>query len=56
MRQSKQRLRIGACLVLAAGVLLSEPLETPAFAQGAESADRMIVMREGEHSFRITRA
>ena len=56
MRQSNLRLRICACLVLAAGVLLSEPLATPAFAQGAESADRMIVMREGEHSFRITRA
>ena len=56
MRLSNQRLRIGACLVLAAGVLLSQPLGIPAFAQGAESADRMIVMREDERSFRITRA
>ena len=36
--------------------LPSQPLGTPAFAQGAESADRMIVMREDGHSFRITRA
>ena len=55
MKQLNQRWRIGGCVILAVGLLLSAPLRTPAVAQGGESADRMIVMREDERSFRITR-
>jgi alpha-glucosidase len=55
VKQLHQRLRIGGCVILAVGLLLSGPLRTPALAQGGENADRMIVMREDERSFRITR-
>ena len=56
MRMSNLPLRIGSCLAAAAGVLLSCPQVTPAFAQGGEIMDRISVTREDDRSFRITRA
>lgn len=56
MRQSNLRLRIGGCLAVAAGVLLSGPMMPTAFAQGGDGADRISVMRENDRSFRIARA
>jgi alpha-glucosidase len=49
-------LRIGGCLAAAAGVLLSGPQATRAFAQRGESVDRISVTREDDRSFRVTRA
>ena len=56
MRNSNLPLRIGGCLAAVAGVLLSGPQASPAFAQHVESADRMFVTREDDRSFRIGRA
>ena len=55
MRHSNLPLRIGGCLAVAAGILLSVPLAAPAFAQGSDDTDRMSVRREDARSFRITR-
>jgi alpha-glucosidase len=48
--------RIGGCLAAVAGVLLSAPQASPAFAQPGESADRMFVTQEDDRTFRIDRA
>jgi alpha-glucosidase len=48
--------RIGGCLAAVAGVLLSAPQASPAFAQPGESADRMFVIQEDDRTFRIDRA
>jgi alpha-glucosidase (family GH31 glycosyl hydrolase) len=57
LRQSSRQLLAGAYLVIVvAGVLLFRPVGTPACAQGNEGPDRMSVMREGDRSFKITRA
>jgi alpha-glucosidase len=48
--------RIGGCLAAVAGVLLSAPQASPAFAQPRESADRMFVTQEDDRTFRIDRA
>jgi len=48
--------RIGGCLAAVAGVLLSAPQASPAFAQPGESADRMFVTQQDDRTFRIDRA
>ena len=47
---------IGGCLAAVAGVLLSAPQASPAFAQPGESADRMFVTQQDDRTFRIDRA
>ena len=47
---------IGGCLAAVAGVLLSAPQASSAFAQPGESADRMFVTQQDDRTFRIDRA